>query len=403
MTKPVLLLAILLLFVANAAQATTFEGLLEKIKNHPQVDAILAESEQRSNLAEGALGLPDPTISLGIDNVPVNDPGFDRFLPTSKVIGFSQTIPSYSLRKANSEKQEVLSKQQQLMADYTYKRLKAILIAMLVKHHQIKQQQDYAKQQLARYQELENYFKGKLEAGNGVYWRFSEVDVERSLVEQRLNDLKAEQDSIEAELIRLVGEVPDTPLPDIPHHDWDQQPNTLFALQIARENIMAAEKEVDAARAGYTSNYGVSALYKQRESGRNFAGDDWFSLQATISIPLWYEQNQKPKLQAAKAGKRSATQAYHDMLRTWIQQMTALASKRDATLANIKLLVGKEKALDEMVAAADRNYESGATNLDTVLDAQINRLNISAQLAEQRARHLMLVAEYNSHIIGEQK
>ena len=126
-------------------------------------------------------------------------------------------------------------------------------------------------------------------------------------------------------------------------------------------------------------------------------------MQATVSIPLWYEWNQKPKLRAAEAGKRSAAQAYDDMVRQWVRQMTALSSKRDAALANVKVLVEKEKALDEMVAAADRNYEAGETDLDTVLDAQINRLNIRSQLAEQQARHLTLAAEYNSHIAGEKE
>ena len=147
----------------------------------------------------------------------------------------------------------------------------------------------------------------------------------------------------------------------------------------------------------------MQAIYKQRESGSNFAGDDWFSVQATISIPLWYEWNQKPKLRAAEAEKRSAEFAYDDTTRLWKRKLDALESKRDAALENVMVFVEKDKALDEMVAAAERTYEAGETDLDTVLDAQINQLTIKSQLAQQRARHLTLAAEFNSHIIGEKE
>jgi len=67
------------------------------------------------------------------------------------------------------------------------------------------------------------------------------------------------------------------------------------------------------------------------------------------------------------------------------------------------VFVERDKSLEEMVAAAERNYEAGESDLDTVLDAQINQLTIKSQLAEQRARHLTLMAEFNSHIIGERE
>lgn len=395
--------AFFLMVLAGTAHAATFDEYVERLAEHPQVMQILEQGTRYRELADGEMGLPDPMLMLGVNNLPVNSPAFDREMMTSKMIGFSQAIPSYSLRKAKSERQEVLSEKQQLMASYMQKRLEAMLIAMLAKHSQVKKQQEYAEDQLKRYQELENYFKGRLESGSGVYWRFSEVDVERSLVEQRLNDLKAERDDIEAELVRLVGEVPQVPLPNIPHIDWNRQPDALYPVRISGEEVSVAEKDVDAAEAGYGPNYGINASYMQRDTVMGNNLNDMFSVQATVSIPLWYEWNQKPKLRAAEAGKRSAAQAYDDMVRQWTRQMTALSSRRDAALANVKVLVEKEKALDEMVAAADRNYEAGETNLDTVLDAQINRLNIRSQLAEQQARHLMMAAEYNSHIAGEKE
>ncbi|MCH2546567.1 MAG: TolC family protein [Alphaproteobacteria bacterium] len=401
-----LILTFLILFSAASANAETsdaknFDMYVQRLAEHPQVTQILEQGTRFKELSDGEMGLPDPNIILGVDNLPVNDPAFDQFLPSSKVIGFKQQIPSYSLRKAKSERQEELSAKQQLIADYTMQRLKAMLTSMLASLDKVKQQEAYAKKQLEHYKSLEEYFKGRLESGSGVYWRFSEVDVERSLVESKLNDLKAERDDIEAELVRLVGEVPAIPLPNIPQVTWDSTAESVYPVLIAKEDIDIADKDVDAADAAFGPDYGVQAIYKQRESGANFRGDDWFSVQATISIPLWYEWNQKPKLRAAEASKRSAENAYDDTGRMWKRKLDALASKRDATLDNVMVFVEKDKALDEMVAAAERTYEAGETNLDTVLDAQINQLTIKSQLAEKRAQHLMLAAEFNSHIIGD--
>ncbi len=46
-------------------------------------------------------------------------------------------------------------------------------------------------------------------------------------------------------------------------------------------------KKIDIAEANFKPSYGIQALYKQREPENNFVGDDWLSVQASISVPLW--------------------------------------------------------------------------------------------------------------------
>lgn len=293
-------------FGTAKAEAENLGDYVKRLTDHPQVMQILEQSNQFKELSAGEMGLPDPQLIVGVDNVPVDDPAFNRFLPSSKVIGFKQQIPSYSLREAKSEKQEQLSQRQKLMADYTFKRLEAILTAQIVELDKVKTLEKLAKKQLSYYRAMEDDLKGQLEAGNPVYGRFSEIDVERTEVEQRLNDLKAERIRIEEELIRLVGEVPDVPLPIVRHITWHRDGEVLYPVRIAQEDTEIASKDIDVANADFGPNYGVQAVYKQREDGSNFSGDDWFSVQATISIPFWYESSQAPRLRAAEAGKRSA-------------------------------------------------------------------------------------------------
>ena len=131
------------------AKAETLDSYVSKLAEHPQVTQILEQSFLFNELANSEMGLPDLQVIIGVDNVPINDLAFDRFLPTSKIFGFKQQIPSYSLRKAKSGKQKVLSRRQQLIADYTKKRLEAIFISQLTELDKVKTLEKLIKKQLS--------------------------------------------------------------------------------------------------------------------------------------------------------------------------------------------------------------------------------------------------------------
>jgi cobalt-zinc-cadmium efflux system outer membrane protein len=392
--------ALLTIAFQSPAYAETFEEYVQKLAEHPQAMSILSESEATKAQAKGELGLPDPMIMIGIDNVPISDPAFDRFLPTSKVIGFSQAIPNPVLLGAKSRKLDEVSAKQQLLADYTIERLRYMFISKLAEYENVKTQEDVIHHQLSHYKELENAFKGQLESGRSVYQRFSEIDVERAEAERQLNNLQAQKETIRAEFFRLVDEVPEMEVPEVTAIVWDNNPNTLYPVLVAAKDVDISRKDIKVADAAFLPNFGVNAVYKQREDGQNrsFSGDDWFSVQAQISIPLWAAKNQVPKLRAAKARERSAIFSYDDIAGQWIKQMTALKSASEASARNIKVLQNKDHAMSQKIKAVQRNYEAGTANLDSVLLAKIDRANIQVQLADARQEYISRVAEYNSNI-----
>ncbi len=382
--------------------AASLDDYVQRLAEHPQVMDILAQSKSLRARAQGELGLPDPMLTIGVDNIPISDPAFNRFLPSSKVIGFNQKIPNPALLQAKSNKFEQLSEKQQLIANYTAQRLQFMFITKLAEHKAAKTQINLIKKQLGFYHELENTFKGQIEAGRSVYQRFSEVDVERAEAERKLNDLEAKLTSIEADFIRLVDEIPDIEPPELQEIKWNNNLDTIYPVLISELDIDIAKKDVGIANAAFLPNFGVNAVYKQREDGQNnsYSGDDWFSLKAQITIPLWASKNQKPKLQSAKSKERSAQFAHDDIRRLWTQKMIALQSARNAAAKNIKILQDKDHAMSHKIKAAQRNYEAGTEDLDRVLLAKIDRLNIQAQLAQVKAEYISKAAEFNSNIIN---
>ena len=87
----------------------------------------------------------------------------------------------------------------------------------------------------------------------------------------------------------------------------------------------------------------------------------------------------------------------------WVKQMTAIESARDAAAKNVAVLQDKDHAMKGKIDAAQRNYEAGTEDLDRVLLAKIDRLNIQAQLAQVKAVHIAKAAEFNSNIAGGYK
>ena len=397
----IIIIIFTIFFFTNIAKAEDFDSYVNKLKEHPAIESVLENSKKYKNLANSEMGLPDPQLIVGVDNVPVSDPSFNQFLPTAKVYGFRQQIPRYSLRKAKSNKQLVLSKKQRLIADYSLNRLKAYFISSLYEYDKVRKLEDILKKQISYYKELENHLRGRLESGKSVYGRLSEIDVERTEIEQKLNNLQVEKTEIQEEFINLVGEIPNLPLPKIKNAKLPNNIENIYPILISKKDIESARQSVKAAEAEFGPNYGVQALYKDREAGTNFAGDDWFSVQATVSIPLWYYWSQKPKLQAAGHERSQAVYSYDNIKRSWTKRMRSLASERNYTKDNISLLERQKKSMNKIISAAKRSYESGSSHLESVLDARIDKLTIESHLATSYSKHAKLSAEFNSHLIME--
>ena len=54
-----------------------------------------------------------------------------------------------------------------------------------------------------------------------------------------------------------------------------------------------------------------------------------------------------------------------------------------------------------MIAAVNRNYESGRVRLDTVLTAQIHAIKIHARLIKEESRLRILTTKFNGYLIPD--
>ncbi len=384
----------------TSVQAKDIDDYLELLDSHPSVQRVLQEKEALEFQADGALGLPDPILSLGVENIPITDPSFDQYLPSSKTVGFSQNIPNPSQRKAQKSIYTESAQVQKLVAEYSRTRLSSLFYIKLAELQRIDELLFLEKEKKLVIEELKQFYQGEVVAGESVFQKTFTIELESSEVEKRVNDLQSEKRVVEATFVQLVGEVPELQNVQYSEKLWSGNVATLYPVILAEQKIRVADERVKLLDTEFNPDFGVAATYKNREEGQNdsFDGDDWFSLQIRMTLPLWAASNQEPKLASAKSRKRSALYELEDVKRSWQMQMATFKSRKEASLSNITILNNKKRALEQSIEALENTYASGQTTLEPILMAQLSRLTLLARIAREEESFRRHIQEANAHI-----
>ncbi|MFZ5615783.1 MAG: TolC family protein [Pseudomonadota bacterium] len=381
-----------------------FEALEAKLADHPSLAALRAEAAAREDLSVAERALPDPVVSFGVSDIPVRNPGFRNDPDSAKMIGASQEIPNPGVRRARSARERGEAAAASAQLSYRLALLRAELISALAEKRRIREQMSFAEMQLNKYGQIQDILRGDIEAGRPVYYRLSEIDVERADVETTIVALRTALARSDAALIDLVGEAPDLPPPEIAPAPWDGGALALQATRIADAGVEVAKAGVREGKAAFGPNFGVNFTYMQRQdgigpSGDPFQGDDWFAAGVSVSVPLWAPKSQSPRLRAARARQAGAELSYQAVYREIRERLTSLTAEHGAAERNIVVLDQKAKALDETIAALRRSYEAGNGDYVQVLDAEIGRLTLLSQIAAERANAIAHAAHFNSELV----
>ncbi|MFN3960660.1 MAG: TolC family protein [Parvularculaceae bacterium] len=381
-----------------------FEELEAKLADHPSLAALRMESDAREELSVAERALPDPVVSFGVSDIPVGDVGFRNDPDSAKMIGASQEIPNPGVRRARSARERGEAAGVSAQLSYKLAVLKAELIAALAEKQRAREQIALAESQLQKYGQLQEILRGEIEAGRPVFYRLSQVDVERADVERTIIGLRTMLAQSDAALIDLVGEAPKIAPPDVIMAPWDGGALTLHATRIADAGVAIAKAGVREGKAAFWPNFGANFTYMQRQdgvgpSGDPFAGNDWFAAGVSVSVPLWAPKSQSPRLRAARARQAGAEFSYQAVYRDARERLTSFMAEHHAAERNVVLFEQKAKALDATIAALRRNYEAGNGDYVQVLDAEIGKMTLLSQLAAERANMIVHAAHFNSELV----
>jgi outer membrane protein TolC len=277
--------------------------------------------------------------------------------------------------------------------------MRAELIASLHHKNRIFVQRSLAKQRDTKYDQLINTVESAVQGGRPSVFRLAEIEAERAEVARDLIDLDAQQAQIDARLIYLVGLVPLTALPTNALAPWFGDHMNFHASRVAGAAIDVVDSGVDEAKAAWKAEWGAQLTYQQRESGRDFAGDDWVSMMVTVTVPFWAKKKQAPRLRAAEATKAAAQAILKDAKRQSTAQYTYSKAVHAAAIQAKLVLQQKIDAINDEISAQRASYESGAGDYTAVIDGEIAILKLRAEIAAEQARGHVAVAQMNALLV----
>lgn len=375
---------------------TELEGML---RLHPSLEAYALRADAQRERAEAETALPDPEVTMGLNNFPVFDPSFTEYLPTNRSIGVRQRIPNLSGREAARD--EILANAGQLEAARSARlaELRAEMFGQLLVLDKVADQIVLLDARNAKYDELDEVYLAEVDAGSPSLFRLAEIEGERADLERTRVGLISERISAQARLRDLLGTVPDgidiTPELVV----WGGQANAFHTVRIAQESVEVADARIDRAEAAFKPDWGAQATYQQRENGANFDGDDWVSFGVTFSVPLWSGRKQEPRLRAAKTDRSAALTDVHAAARSALSQYEALDAQRKAAQESILVLGDRKRAIAQVMEDRLVVYESGAGGYAPIIDGEIALLTLDYQIRAEQARADIATVRMNGLLV----
>jgi outer membrane protein TolC len=382
----------LALLATNArAEPLTYAGALSLAeRSAPGVQAKALQVEASRSAARAAGALPDPRLSVGIDNFPVSGPPAGRFDAddmTMARIGVTQEIPNAARRKAATAGASAEIGVAQAEAEATARDVRVgTALAWL--------DLAYAEKRIAALDQLTAGLKGLWEGQPASVASGSARPAAglaparlRGQFEDRRSEVVAEAAKARADLARWTGDPSPSVVGQTPTFQIDPTRlraglDSLPALALRQAATRRAEAAADAARASRRPDWGVEVAYGRRDP----MFGDMMSAGVTVSLPLFARGRQDPLIDARTAEVGRARLEREDARR-------ALTAALDRDLADHDMHHQQwRRSVDVLVPTAEQqshlevsSYAAGRADFNDVMEALSSLADAKLQALEREA------------------
>ena len=375
--------------VLAALRAVSLPEAIERaVQRAPLLDARKAGVNAANEEAARAGALPDPTLTVGIENLPVT--GADAFdssadFMTMKKIGLRQEIPA----RAKREARETLASRrideataESIAENLSVRRAAAeAWIDVWATQRELAALQTLREEAALAAKLAKARMAGGASVGDALATQAAVLEIDN-----RVEAARAAHESAQAGLSRWLGvddveassDEPDFNSLPTPEADLFAAVDRSGALLSASAQVESAAAAVDVARAEQHPDWSVAASYGQRAAGRS----DMIMLEVGIGLPLFPRNRQARGVAAREADYQSALATREDMRRQEVARINAdLARwqglKRQVALHEESLLpLARDRS-----AAALASYRAGGP-LQPWLDARRDELDVHLSHAE---------------------
>ena len=362
-----------------------------------------AAAAARDRAIAAAAG-PDPVLTAGIDNLPVDGPdAFDvgNDFMTMRSIGFMRDLTRGSrrdLRSARFEREAEAADAERSLALADLQRETAV--AWLGRYHGERMREVLAMQRVEGVLQVDAAdvaYRSGLGAQVDVFSARSAL----AALDDRIAAADRDVEIASIRLARWIGDAAARPLAELPAMDavpieaanleTELAHHPMLAVLAKREEV--ARAEADVARADKRPDWSVAVMYSLR--GADFS--DMVSV--SVSRPLQWRQRdrQDRELAASLALAESARAEREEETRAHLAETLEVVRAWQANCARLERYAGSLLPLaSERTGAAVAAYRGGSGTLEAVLDARMNEIDVRLdELAlRQETAELWAALEY---------
>ena len=302
------------------ADELTFARTLDLAQQHSSALSAHQAAVRAAEYETRAAGqLPDPKLTVGIDNYPVSGPNrgsLEADFMTMRKLGLMQDVPTASKREAAREAAQAGVASAESSVRIARWRLRvAAAQAWLVQHHLERQIEQFAALQRLDASALE-LARASLAGGRGEAVDALDAAMEISRLDEQRDDLQRDLAKARAALRALIGDDASGDTTGVVSDlggitaSLGEQLERHPELRAYAAMQSLADADVHAARAAKDQDWSVELSYARR--GQQFG--DMVSVQFTLALPIFAADRQDPRI-AASFEQRQRVDDERDALR----------------------------------------------------------------------------------------
>ncbi|MFM5917484.1 MAG: TolC family protein [Novosphingobium sp.] len=381
------------------AEPLTFGAALQRATaNAPSVQASAAGVDATRSASIAAGRLPDPTLSVGVENFPVSGPPaftLNGDSMTMARIGVEQGFPNPAKRRAQRGRAEaeIGVAEADLAVETQNVRLETALAWIDLY---------YAKRRLAQLNllndsliDLQATVSARLASGSARPSQTLEPEQLRAAIADRRAELQAEVAKARARLARLTGDPDadvsgDAPVLEVDGPALRAHVASLPRLQALDARVRTADADVTLAQADKRPDWRVGTSYGRRDP----AYGDMVSVTVTIDLPFFGKRRQDPLIAARESEARRAGLTRDAGERDILADLDADLADYALHLQRLKnaretlVPLAKRRAELDMASYAAGKLDLGSALLSTLAlaEAEVDALSREADVARDAIR-----------------
>ncbi|HZX09529.1 MAG TPA: TolC family protein [Acidobacteriota bacterium] len=368
------------------------EWIQEALENNPRLEAAHQRVLSTEKVIPQAGALPDPQLSFGLSNLPVNSFSFNQEPMTGKVIGIMQMFPFPGKLSLSTD----IAEYEAAAVKYQKEEIRNQIIQMVKNAYFDLYAVDRAIETTEKNKALMKQFihmaETKYKTGSGLQQDVLRAQVEISKLEDEFIMWKQKRISVTARLNALLNRpvytriektslglmIPDGPKKRFSAEEIEKNRPLLKAWH---QKIQKAETEVELTERDVLPDFMVGASYRQRSDLADMRQmTDFFSATLSVDIPLYMNRKQKAKVAEREMAFKAVKSEYENIKINVLSEIESILAELERNRKRVELykgglLIQAQQSLE----SAQAGYKVGKVDFLTLINNRMLLQNYELQ------------------------